>query len=410
MYFIKAKIFICLFISIIIINNRLSSQCITEVTTNYLAAVSVDANDNWIVFGGIGYIVVYSTDDPQYSPTVLQPSDNDLSRFGHSVSVSGNRIIVGAYNDRTCGDDSGAAYIYDYNGFFWDETKIIASDCNEDFQFGKSVAVDGDYVLVGSPGETNTVSQGQKGAAYLYKYDGTNWNETKIKPDDYAVGSRFGSSVSMDNKRFVIGAKHDNWPNIKGAAYFYEISGTTISNSQKVTPPGIYRSDFGYSVSMSGDYAIIGSPSERLASSSNDQLIGAAHIFTYANGRWFEIQKLTAPDDRVETNFGYSVDVSGQDFIVGCWTWDTVYRYTKSDDNWIPSEYRNPNVYAYEYGISVAIHNGEGYTHSRDFFHIIETTEMDTFIYTNGVLEEFNGSKPLHLLSNQNIIIKPSCK
>lgn len=406
--FSKFKIYLCLLFSLLVIVTDSESQCITEIPTSYIAVSSVDVNENWLVFGGVGFIVVYDLTDPQYLSTVIQPSDASISKFGHSVSLSGDRIIVGAYDDRTNGDEAGAAYIYDYNGYFWDETKLLSSDGDDEHQFGRSVSIDGNYALVGAPGEPNRtgVFGRYSGAAYLFEFDGDSWKETKIKADDHSLSARFGSSVSINNKKFVIGAENVPWTQPKGAAYFYEINGTTLSPSQKVTPPGVISGDFGHSVSLSGNYAIIGAPRERLGGSSNDQNLGAAHIFTYSNGRWFEIHKLTTPDNRIADNFGKSVDVHGEDFIIGCWSPNnTVYKYTRSQDRWHTAEYINPDFY----GLSVAVFNGKGYTHSRNFFHIIENAEMDTFIYTNGVLEEFNGSKPLHLLSNQNIIIKPSC-
>ena len=141
--------------------------------------------------------------------------------FGESVAISGDYAVVGAAYDGDHGASSGSAYIFKRNGTAWtQEAKISASDgAAEDF-FGWSVAISGDYAVVGAYG-AGTWS----GSAYIFKRDGTAWTEqAKITASDGAVDDNFGWSVAISGDYAVVGAYLDDDAGLQsGSAYIYDI-------------------------------------------------------------------------------------------------------------------------------------------------------------------------------------------
>jgi hypothetical protein len=144
--------------------------------------------------------------------------------FGCSVAISGDYAVVGAGGDDDYdGIDSGSAHIFKRDGTAWTEqAKINASDSAAYDYFGWSVAISGDYAIVG--GEGGDGAGAHSGPAYIFKRDGTTWTEqAKITTSDGAAGDFFGVSVISDNYA-VVGAPYDDDAGTdSGSAYIYDI-------------------------------------------------------------------------------------------------------------------------------------------------------------------------------------------
>ena len=134
--------------------------------------------------------------------------------FGCSVAVSsdGSTVVVGAYSDDDKGSGSGSAYVYRWNGSSWVETKLVASDGAADDYFGYSVAVssDGSTVVVGAQYDDDKGTD--SGSAYVYRWNGSSWVETKLSAGDGSAGDQFGQgvAVSEDGSAIVGGAYLDD--------------------------------------------------------------------------------------------------------------------------------------------------------------------------------------------------------
>ena len=255
--------------------------------------------------------------------------------FGISVSVSGDYAVVGAYRDDDNGTNSGSAYIFYYNGTSWSQqAKLLASDGAAEDVFGISVSVSGDYAIVGALGDDDNGSA--SGSAYIFKRSGTSWSEqAKLLASDGAAGDYFGWSVSVSGDYAIVGALYDNDNGINsGSAYIFERSGTSWSQQAKLTASDGAASDlFGSSVSISGDYAIVGA----YADDDNGSNSGSAYIFKRSGTSWSEQAKLTAADGAAWDQFGESVSVSGDYAIVGaCWDDDngSAYIFKRDGTNW----------------------------------------------------------------------------
>ena len=247
-------------------------------------------------------------------------------RFGESVAVSGDYAIAGARSDPgEAGAGNGAAYIFVRNGTsLTRQARIVASDGASSDQFGYSVAIDGDYAIVGAPGDDSA------GSAYIFLRSGTSWaQQAKLTPGDGASSDNFGSSVSISGNYAIIGAYGDD--SSTGAAYIFLRSVTSWAQQVKLTASDAASNDrFGWGVSISGNYAVIGAPNNN-----------SAYIFLRDGASWGDEQIITASDVSAGDNFGNSVAIVGDDMIVGSRYGDSVvsdagsaYVFKRSGTSW----------------------------------------------------------------------------
>ncbi len=248
-------------------------------------------------------------------------------QFGYSVSIAGDVAVVGAYKDDDGGTNSGAVYIFErnYGGVnAWGEVKkLTASDAQENDDFGISVAVWGDVIVVGVRREDDGGSD--SGAAYIFERNsgGINfWGETKkLLASDAQAGDNFGWSVAVEGDVALVGAYlEDDGDANAGAAYIFERNADGINTwgeVKKLTAHDAQGGDyFGRSVSMAGDIVIVGADGE----DDGGSFAGAAYIFARNAGGvngWEEVKKLTATDAQAGNRFGHSVAVAGGVAFVG---------------------------------------------------------------------------------------------
>ena len=232
-------------------------------------------------------------------------SDRDvLDLFGISVAISGNYAIVGAYyeDDDTSGTNylfkAGSAYIFerDGTGNWIEKQKIIASDRSFEDRFGRFVAISGNYVIVGAYAEDEDSSGSNTlvnaGSAYVFERDGLgNWSEKqKIVASDRETGAQFGRSVALSGNHAIVSAEIEskdasgaNTLSGAGAAYIFERDGAgNWTEKQKIVASDREAGDaFGYPLALSGNYAIVGAHYENEDSSGSNTLAnaGSAYIF-----------------------------------------------------------------------------------------------------------------------------------
>ena len=239
--------------------------------------------------------------------------------FGVSVSISGDRAIVGAHQEDEGAGDAGAAYVYERDGAgVWQEVqKLVASDAQFVDNFGWSVSISGDRAIVGAWREDAGGSDA--GAAYVFERNGAGvWQEVqKLVASNAQTDYYFGHSVSISGDRAVVGARwEDAAASRAGAAYVFERNGAGVwQEVQKLVASDAGSFDeFGWSVSISGDRAVVGSWLEDAGGTD----AGAAYVYERdGTGVWQEVQKLVASDAQGGDNFGYSVSISGDRAVVG---------------------------------------------------------------------------------------------
>ena len=263
----------------------------------------------------------------------LTASDPEtLDQFGASVAVSGDTAVVGAIQGDAGGSDAGSAYIFQRNDGGTDNwgqvKKLTASDAEAFDEFGWSVAVSGDTVVVGAISER--AGGLGAGAAYVFERNeggADNWGEVKkLTASDAQAGDWFGISVTLNGDTAVVGAWLEDTPfNNVGAAYVFQRNEGGADNwgeVKKLTASDAAGGDnFGIGVAVSGDTAVVGAFGEDFGENN----AGAAYVFRRDHGgadNWGEVKKVTASDAQADDLFAESVAVSGDTAVVGAFRED----------------------------------------------------------------------------------------
>ncbi len=239
--------------------------------------------------------------------------------FGRSVDVDADTALIGASNESY----TGAAYVFtrDASGVWYEQAKLRASDAASDDLFGVSVSLDADTALIGAPNESRT------GAAYIYTRNGSGgWSEqAKLLAGDASRSDRFGHSVALTGDTAVIGAWEADSNGLinNGAAYVFtrDVNGAWSEQAKLLASDAASMDYFGRSVGVDGNTVLIGAESE----SSNGLLrSGAAYVFTReASGAWSEQAKLLAGDRAARDQFGRSVAIDGDTALIGAFAKDS---------------------------------------------------------------------------------------
>jgi len=252
----------------------------------------------------------------QFTQTAKVVSDNREIRaeYGTSVAIAEDFAIVGASRETIA---SGAAYVYskDDQGVWSYSQRLAAFDPNEGAEFGGGVKFSDDYLVVAA-GRANVESIQRAGALYVYDYQNDNWEySTKLVASDFSGDAKLGmnpTSMDVDGNTIIAGAPAENgWI---GSVYVFTKEGGTWTETQKILSPETPTNDtFGIGVSISGDYLVIGA-------SDVDGRKGAAYVYLKDNnGIWEYTQTLVASDASNDSYFGTSVNISGDQLVVGAY-------------------------------------------------------------------------------------------
>ena len=261
--------------------------------------------------------------DPWVQIQKLGASDHAVyDYFGYSVSISEDTLVVGAL-----GDDghAGSAYVFELDGAGnWGQSKkLYASDPAANDNFGRSVSISGNTLVVGADGNDDNGSS--SGSAYVFERNqggAGNWGQSKkITASDASAEDYFGYSVSISEDTLVVGALGDDGH--AGSAYVFNRSQSVAGwpviwgQSKKLTASDGAADDyFGRSVSISGNTLVVGA----YGNDDNGSSSGSAYVFERNQGgteNWGERKKLTDSNGAESDYFGSSVSISGDTLVVG---------------------------------------------------------------------------------------------
>ena len=281
--------------------------------------------------------------------------------FSTSVSISGNYAIVGAPGNDDDGDRSGSAYIFALDGGIWaQQAKLIAKDGEGGDFYGRSVSIDGDWAIVSSHHDDVW-----SGSAYIYQRDGNLWKEQgKINARDGEANDSFGFSVDISGDTAIAGMPQDNDKGEdSGSVYVYVRVKDKWVEQQKFTPRDVDAGDiFGSAVSIDGDYAIIGS----LWDDDKGNRSGSAYIYKRIRTVWTQEAKLVASDGARNAEFGFSVHISGKYAIVGAYAHNSgtgaAYVFVRNGEKWTEEAKltASDGQAKDDFGISVSINGTTG--------------------------------------------------
>jgi hypothetical protein len=233
--------------------------------------------------------------------------------FGQSAAIDGDTVVVGAYgHDHSLVTDPGAAYVFTRSGTTWSlEQELTADSPDDDDWFGYSVAIDGDTIVVGAL-EVEAASPYRSGSAYVFTRSGSTWTQSqKLNGSGGADDRNFGASVDIDGDTVVVGANRANEMGIDraGAAYVFTGSGGIWTEQQRLTAsdPAEFAG-FG-KVAIDGDTVLVGAD---LADVDGVYRAGKAYVFVRVGGVWSEQQKLVAGQPQDQAQVGYAVALSSE--------------------------------------------------------------------------------------------------
>jgi len=246
--------------------------------------------------------------DPQFLPTILSSTQpTAFGRFGQSVAVTPSYVVVGAPAETADAFTSaGAAYIENLtNGAM---VRLVSPNPQTDGDFGYTVAAAGGLVLIGAPGESWNGAT-SAGSAYLFSSSGS-LLQTLTSPNGQLDGD-FGDSVGIAGNYAVVGAPFESisgYPSCGGA---YLINLQTDAYRLLISPYPELNANFGASVSISDNFVAVGAPYDSTGGASEE---GAVYVFAVPTGNM--VERIVNPDSTPSGFFGFSVAISGT-IVVG---------------------------------------------------------------------------------------------
>ena len=277
-------------------------------------AVGAPEDDDGGAASGSAYVFVRdaTTWSQQAKLTAADAAAGDL--FGNSAAISGDTVVVGSYLDDDGGEDSGSAYAFVRSGTAWPQQAKLTADAHADAaagdHFGNSVAISGDAAVIGTPRDDDGGSL--SGSAYVFVRSGTDWShQAKLTADDAAAGDQFGISVAISGDSVVVGSMFNE---SAGSAYVFVRSASSWSQQAKLTAADAAANDnFGNSVAMSGDTVVVGASRDDDAATNS----GSAYVFVRSGIAWSQQAKLKIDYGAAHDRFGVSVAISGDSVVVG---------------------------------------------------------------------------------------------
>lgn len=267
--------------------------------------------DTYGMGGGRAYLFDAATASQIRAFDNPTPASND--RFGSSVAISGNYVLVGAYTNDAGASQAGSTYLLDAatGSLLW----TFNNPTPEDYEaFGFSVAISGNNIVVGAPHDNGGAADA--GAVYLYDA-GTGSLLLMIEDPTPVSYELFGYSVAIQGNNVLVGARYDYTGGLgAGAAYLYDAAtGALLRTFNNPSPAN--NDYFGESVAISANRVLIGASGDNAGAGN----AGAAHLFDGASGAL--LRTFNNPTPASNDYFGASVAISGNNVLVGAFSDDT---------------------------------------------------------------------------------------
>jgi FG-GAP repeat len=248
-----------------------------------------------------------------HSQRLQASSSSSVLKFGGSAALSGDRMILG-YGQSAY----GRAFVFELTGSTWVQTAELASpDSGGSQYFGTAVDIEGDVAVVGSSVQENGLWYSKYGAAYVFERGASGtWSfAQKLTARDPKIGDQFGLSVALDGNTILVGSRHTHAAPSDGGIYVFERqTGTWVLTQELRASDPLKRPMMGEFVALDGDLAIGSAQND----GDNEILSGSAYVFRRQAGTWTQVAKAFAPDTAPNSLFGSAVAVCGEKILVAC--------------------------------------------------------------------------------------------
>ena len=266
----------------------------------------------------------------------LRPADPIQSDiFGYDVAFDGTTILGGAPFGTYLGIPlAGRAYVFSHDGSKWiQQQRLLPSTRQPSAFFGVNLTLDGDALAIAASGEDTHTSNA--GAVYIFEQENGVWREViRLAPSALSFEAGFGSSLDMQGNTLMVGAWGDEHAGhaAAGSVFVYERAGGLWSHTDTLhTDDPAFDDNFGASISIDGDTAIIGAID---SDHSGTMDAGAVYVFQKIAGVWEQTGKLIASDPAQESFFGGSVALQGDTLIIGAENVDAAYLFERTNGSW----------------------------------------------------------------------------
>jgi len=315
----------------------------TNVANDEFASSSVAIEgDTAVVSMNTGLAVYVRSGSSWTQQAILVPSDTTLVDAFVDSAISGNTIVVGVQT-ATIGQNTrqGAAYVFVRNGTIWTQLqRLVAEDGAAEDRFGSSVSIEGETILVGAP-QDDVGANTDQGSVYAFQRQGTTWNQTsKLNALDGGPRHYFGHRVAMDSNTALLANSRHFSANPQPAVYVFVHGGSSWSQQTKLSvcePSSFNQCNFGDSVAVSGDTAAVGNSALNVGANPAQ---GGVYVFVRSGGTWTQQQRVTAVDGLSNDNFGWRVSIDGDNLLIGANALNVrpgaAYLYGRSNGSWIP--------------------------------------------------------------------------
>jgi hypothetical protein len=294
--------------------------------------------------------------------TVITPWDlQGGDRFGTDLAVSDQWLMVGSPADDLIGRDSGSVAAFEKTSKGWQQRDILAPASGKSGEFfGSALALSENVCAIGAPWDSTAGKR--SGAVYMFEWDGEFWNQIhKFHAPDAGLDQRFGHALDFDGTTLVVGARSaSTGGKATGAAYIFEESATGgWSFTQKLKVPEVSEgAEFGFSVSVDGPALAIGAWADHFGGKPS----GSVHIYRSISGDWTHEARLEATDNAPGACFGLDVDLVGEHCAVGS-PWENTgaehsgaaYIWKRGEQGWFIEQHLRPPFPQAEGSFGIAV-------------------------------------------------------
>jgi hypothetical protein len=244
------------------------------------------------------------------------------AEFGRSIAIDGDCLVVGAAEGS---DDAfvgpGAAYVFRWTGKAYVpeaklDPKVDDPTIPDGAEFGRAVSIKGNVIVVGARFAATATAE-RAGAAYVYQKRQGIWSFTqKVVSSDSAPEDNFGRAIALDNDLLVITARKEDVSVVNdGAAYvFRHKAGIWYEEAKLTADDSTDGARFGQSVAVRGNLIVVGA---RDADTTAANMAGAAYVFSDFGHEWLQVAKLYAVDGQSGDQFAFTVTISGNMVLAG---------------------------------------------------------------------------------------------
>ena len=243
----------------------------------------------------------------------------DLDRFGESLDLDGTRLAIGSPDDDAAGDDVGAVYLFERTAGGWKEQSIVESPgAFVGGRFGSAVAIEGETLAISAPWHSTALPR--SGVVQLYSWSDSGssatWeHELQLEPATPAAHQNFGRTLALEGDTLVVGTPgaQANGP-FSGKITIVEREGGVWGEATDLTPQGCVAYDrFGSSLSLRGQRLAVGAPGD----ASTIEAGGQVWLYERTGSTWLQLNRFGVLSTAPAASSGQSCRLTEHRLIVG---------------------------------------------------------------------------------------------